>query len=137
MARVQGILRVVAIAGALAAVAGCDKTNNPADDGGGNPVIDLSHGPPDLTTGGGPTSPTCTPPGIASCGAGQTLYASPTASGCFANGTIPPNPIVPPYDNPNGTCASVGDVVIACSGSPSCSFCMKPTAAVPPGCAVQ
>jgi hypothetical protein len=104
----------------------------PVTTGGG------SDGGDDAGEGGtGPGTPTCTPPGIASCPAGTFLGASPTASGCFPNGTTLTNPITPPYDNPSGLCSDVGDVVIACTSSASCSFCMKPTAAVPPGCSKQ
>jgi hypothetical protein len=128
----------------LAAVllhAGCDKQNNPSDDGGGNPVIDLAQGPADLAGssmdlagGGGPTMPGCASAAGPTCGTGSTFQSSPTASGCFPNGTTPPGAFTPSFDNPAGTCASVGDKVIKCTGAPNCSFCIKTGAATPPGC---
>src|SRR3954462_10949633 len=61
------------------------------------------------------SEPTCTPPGTVSCPSGTSLVASPTGSGCIAPGYTPANGIPPPYDNPPGTCASVGDVVVKCA----------------------
>jgi hypothetical protein len=129
----------------LAAVllhAGCDKQNNPPDDGGGNPVIDLAHGPPDLSQSsmdlaGAPVGPGCASGAGPTCGSGYTFQSSPTASGCFSNGTTPPGAYTPSFDNPAGPCSSVGDKVIACTNAPNCSFCIKIAAAVPPGCSVQ
>jgi len=132
-------MRLLSVAALAFLAASCDKSNNPPDDGGGNPVIDLAHGPPDLSQGGpdlsgGPKEPTCTPPGTVSCDGTDFFISSPTVSGCFATGTNIPNSYTPPYDNPAGPCSSVGDKVISCTHSPSCSFCIKIGAAVPPGC---
>ena len=109
----------------------CD--NGPGNSDGGNGGNDIAR-TYDFRMGSGATEPTCTPPGVLSCPSGSDLVASPTVSGCVPTGTTVSNPITPPYDNPSGTCASIGDVVVSCTHSPNCSSCMKPTAAVPPGC---
>jgi hypothetical protein len=70
--------------------------------------------------------------GMITCDPGYTFLATPTLSGCFTDGTTLGGEINPPYDNPMGTCAGIGDVVVQCQAG--CSFCMKPNAAIPPGC---
>ena len=94
------------------------------------------------STGGTTTTstvkePTCTPPGTVSCSGTDFFASSPTESGCVPTGTTVPNSNIPPYDNPMGTCASVGDITVACTHSPNCSFCIKAGSAIPPGCTQQ
>jgi hypothetical protein len=130
MARILLILSV-----AMAAIS-CD---NPKPNGDGGGPIDLAvtpdlSAPPDLSGAAG--EPTCTPPGALSCASG-TFYATTTEAGCFA--TMPTGGMTAAQstDNPAGPCSTVGDIVVACTHSPNCSFCYKSNLAIPTGCAKQ
>ncbi len=82
------------------------------------------------------TEPTCTPPGVLGCPAGDFFTASAASSGCFPNGTMVPGRVDPPYDNPDHTCPA-GTIVIACEASTNCSACFPKSDALPPGCTKQ
>jgi hypothetical protein len=106
------------------------------DDDSSNSKQDLSYSIRDLSNFAGATTPTCAN-GSPQCPSGRTFIASQYQSGCFPNGTTVLGSITPPTDTPTGgaTCASVGDVSVSCSAG--CAFCMKSTAALPPGCTQQ
>jgi hypothetical protein len=128
MRKLGGSIVVLALVALGSMGATCDSggTHPPVYDLSYNPFLDLSR--PAVST------PKCTPPGTVSCpNSGQSFHASPTVSGCFDNGTTPPNEIMSPIDNPSGPCPST-DNVVSCDTPPSCSFCLKNTAAIPVGC---
>jgi hypothetical protein len=129
MLRPLGIMTLLALVVAPFFLGGatCDSATSP-------PAYDLSSYPLIVDLSRPPVQhPTCMPPGNVICPSGTSFRASPSLSGCFDNGSTVPGEITSPVDNPSGPCPGT-DNVVSCDTPPTCSFCLKKTAAIPPGC---